>query len=155
MLMAAGSTYRSTATASQWLFRYKRRGHIRYMGFGPVDLVSVEKARELALECRKLLQVGTDPVAARDTVKAKQQLEAAKTISFDDCVTAYLKAHKSGWRNPKHRQQWQNTLATYASPIFGHLSVRDVDTGLVMQAIEPIWTTKPETANRLRGRERW
>jgi integrase len=138
--------------SKSWLFRYKRRGHTRYMGFGSVDLVSVEKARDLALEYRKLLQAGTDPVAARDTAKAKQQLEAAKTLSFDACVTAYLKAHKSGWRNPKHRQQWQNTLATYASPIFGQLSVRDIDTGLVMQAIEPIWTTKPETANRLRGR---
>ena len=75
-----------------------------------------------------------------------------KDTDSDACVAAYLKAHKSGWRNPKHRQQWQNTLATYASPAFGPLSVHDVDTGLVMQAIEPIWATKPETAGRLRGR---
>ena len=38
------------------------------------------------------------------------------------------------------------------SPCFGRLSVADVDTGLVLQVLEPIWTTKSETAKRVRGR---
>ena len=139
-------------TSKSWLFRYKRQGQTRYMGFGPIDLVSVGDARARALECRRLLQSGIDPIAARDAERAQAELEAANTLTFDACVEAYLKAHKSGWRNPKHRQQWENTLKTYASPVFGALPVHDIDVGLIMRALEPIWTSKPETASRLRGR---
>jgi integrase len=73
-------------------------------------------------------------------------------MTFDQCASAYIAAHKAGWKNPKHRQQWRNTIATYASPIFGSLPVEAIDTALVTQALEPIWTSKPETASRLRGR---
>jgi integrase len=73
-------------------------------------------------------------------------------LSFDACVEAYLNAHKAGWRNPKHRQQWENTLKTYASPVFGAFPVRNVDVGLIVRVLEPIWASKPETASRLRGR---
>ena len=61
-------------------------------------------------------------------------------------------AHDAGWRNPKHRAQWRSTLATYAFPHFGDLPAGDVGTGHVMAALEPIWTAKPETATRVRGR---
>jgi integrase len=64
----------------------------------------------------------------------------------------YIKAHAAGWRNGKHRQQWRNTLETYAYPVIGDLPVTDVDTGLMLEIIQPIWTTKTETASRLRGR---
>jgi integrase len=138
--------------SKSWLFRYKQRGRTRYLGLGPIDLVGVEAARERAQKCRKLLQAGIDPQADRDAERARLRLEAANHMTFDACTAAYLDAHLAGWRNPKHRQQWENTLRTYASPKFGSVSVRDVDTALVMRAIEPIWATKPETAGRLRGR---
>jgi integrase len=48
--------------------------------------------------------------------------------------------------------QWSNTLALYANPIISALPVDQVDVGLVMRVLEPIWSTKPETASRLRGR---
>jgi integrase len=73
-------------------------------------------------------------------------------MSFDECATAYIAAHRAGWRNIKHASQWTNTVTTYCSPIFGKLPVQLVDVGLVMKAIEPLWTTKPETAGRVRGR---
>lgn len=73
-------------------------------------------------------------------------------MTFDACAAAYIEAQEAAWRNPKHRQQWRNTLSTYASPVFGSLPVQAVDVGLVMKCLEPIWTTKPETASRLRGR---
>ena len=79
-------------------------------------------------------------------------LAAAATITFRDCAERYIEAHAKGWRNGKHRQQWRNTLETYAYPVIGDLPVAAIDTGLVMQIIEPIWTTKTETASRLRGR---
>ena len=61
-----------------------------------------------------------------------------------------LRLTKAG--NAKHRQQWSNTLATYAFPMLGSLPVAAIDVGLVMKAIEPIWQAKPETASRVRGR---
>src|SRR5262249_8166942 len=82
--------------------------------------------------------------------RAAAAVEAAKAMTFADCATAYINAHEAGWRNPKHRQQWKNTLATYVSPVVGKLPVSAVDTGLVLKVLEPIWTRKPETASRVR-----
>jgi integrase len=64
----------------------------------------------------------------------------------------YLAVHEIGWRNGKHRQQWKNTLASYAYPHMGAVPVADVNTAHVMTVLEPIWRSKPETASRLRGR---
>lgn len=54
--------------------------------------------------------------------------------------------------NPKRRQQWKNTLSTYAYPVLGKLAVKDIDTHLVKKVLYPIWTNKTETATRVRGR---
>ena len=73
-------------------------------------------------------------------------------MTFRACAEAYINAHRSGWRNPKHAAQWPATLDAYAYPHSGSLPVQAIDVGLVMKAIEPIWTEKPETASRVRGR---
>jgi integrase len=73
-------------------------------------------------------------------------------MTFKACAEAYMAAHQAGWRNPKHRAQWTATLNTYVYSHFGDLPVQAVDVGLVMKAVEPIWTEKPETASRVRGR---
>jgi integrase len=135
-----------------WHFRYRWLGTERYMGLGPTGLVSVGEARELARSARKLLHDGIDPLAAREAERVRKQLEAGNSKTFDACVDEYIAAHEIAWKNPKHRQQWRNTLATYASPKFGALPVSTVETRQVMKAIEPIWARKNETAARLRGR---
>jgi len=131
-----------------WIFRYKRDGKTRNMGLGSLAVVDLREARELALAARKELHAGINPLANRASARAL----AIKTISFDGAIAAFLDAHSAAWRNAKHVQQWRNTLATYASPILSRLPVRDIDTGLVMQVLTPIWQSKPETASRLRGR---
>jgi hypothetical protein len=73
-------------------------------------------------------------------------------MTFDQCVDAYLNAHNESWSNPKHRQQWRNTLTSYAGPVIGALNVAHIETGHVLKVLEPIWKTKTETASRLRGR---
>ena len=78
--------------------------------------------------------------------------EDARALTFEQCATAYIEAHRDGWKNLKHASQWQNTLKQYAYPVFGPLPVRSIDTGLVLKVIEPIWKTKTETASRVRGR---
>jgi integrase len=135
-----------------WIFRYRMRGRERQMGWGPLNAVSLLEAREKATECRRLLLTGADPIEHRNATRMQAALDAAKAMTFDECCGGYIKAHAAAWRNPKHRQQWENTLKTYCSPIFGKVSVQGIDVVLVMKVLEPIWTTKPETASRLRGR---
>jgi integrase len=160
----------TNAGARSWVFRYwvqdrdpttgetvrdeagKVRGRSREMGLGSAFVVSLEEARELASEYRRQRRQGIDPIEVRRGQQAKHRLDAAKTITFQQCAEAYIKAHRAGWRNPKHAQQWENTLATYAVPIIGALPVQAVDTALVCKVLEPIWSIKPETASRVRGR---
>ena len=67
-------------------------------------------------------------------------------MSFNQCAEAYIAAQQDGWRNAKHRQQWTNTLATYAGPVLGDLDVATVDKAHVLKVLEPIWQAKNETA---------
>jgi integrase len=138
--------------AKGWIFRYGGRDRRRDMGLGGYPAISLAKARELAGDCRSVLAAGLDPIAARNEKRAVAAVEAAKAMTFGDCATAYINAHEAGWRNSKHRQQWKNTLATYVIPVVGKLPVSAVDTALVLKVLEPIWTRKPETASRVRGR---
>ena len=135
-----------------WLFRYAVKGRERQMGLGSSDEVSLADARLKAAECRKLRQAGVDPIENRKVAQAEAALEAAKSMTFDECRDAYVKGHAASWRNAKHRQQWTSTLSTYCTPVFGKVSVQAVNVTLVLKALEPIWVTKPETASRLRGR---
>jgi integrase len=138
--------------AKSWIFRFMLDGRSREMGLGPVHTIPLADARKRAAECRKMRFDGIDPIEARRAQREQKKLDAAKSMTFDACAAAYIDAHKAGWKNTKHRDQWPNTLNTYASPVFGSLPVQAVDVGLVMKALEPIWQTKSETASRLRGR---
>jgi hypothetical protein len=138
--------------AKSWVFRFREASRLREMGLGSLDTYSLAEARERARECRKLRDVGRDPIEARKASRMAARLDAAKAMTFADCAERYIAAHEAGWKNPKHAAQWPSTLATYANPIIGALPVQAIDTSLVMRVIEPIWTTKPETAGRVRGR---
>ena len=142
----------SRAGTKSWIFRFSLQSKAREMGLGALHTVSLAEARKKAAECRRLCLEGTDPIEARKDKIASLKLEAAKTTTFATCAAAYIKAHEAGWRNKKHAAQWTSTLNTYVDPILGELSVSSIDTGLVLKVIEPIWTTKTETASRIRGR---
>jgi integrase len=114
--------------------------------------VSLAEAREAASECRKLRLLRIDPIEQRKQERQRARLESAKAMTFDQCRDAYIAAHAPSWKNPKHSQQWINTLSTYVSPVFGSLPVQSIDVSLVTKVLSPIWNTKPETAGRVRGR---
>jgi integrase len=135
-----------------WVYRYMLNGRRRDMGLGSVELFSLAEARKRAMDARRLCADGVDPIEARDTMRSAKAAATAKTLSFQGCSERYIEAHRAGWSNPKHLQQWQNTLADYVYPVFGALPVDTVDVGLVMQVLEPMWAEKAETASRLRGR---
>jgi hypothetical protein len=142
----------SPTISKSWIFRYKRHGKSHWMGLGSERDVSLAEARTKAADARRQLVDGKDPLAAREGHRAQEKLQKASSIPFAECAKKYIDAHKAGWKNGKHAEQWQSTLDTYAGPVIGELPVRDVDTALVLRILEPIWSKKPETASRLRGR---
>src|SRR5208337_3650193 len=135
-----------------WVYRFMLNGRPRWMGIGPLPLYGLQEARGKALDARRLRHEGVDPIDARRATRARARLEAAKAMTFKQCAESYITAHRAGWHNAKHAGQWQATLATYAEPVMGSLPVQAIDTGLVLKVLEPIWTAKPETAGRVRGR---
>src|SRR5260370_20507337 len=127
----------SAGGAKSWIFRFMLDGRSREMGLGAVHAIPLADARKRAAECRRMRFDGIDPIEVRKAEREQKKLDAAKSMTFDACAAAYIDAHKVGWRNAKHIDQWCNTLSTYASPVFGSLPVQAVDVGLVMKALEP------------------
>lgn len=142
----------SPSGSKSWIFRYTLAGRQREMGLGPTHTVSLASARSQAKEHRLTLREGKDPLDARNATKLAASIAQARVMTFDQCASAYIAAHRGGWKNAKHVSQWENTLSTYATPIVGALPVAEVDTALVVKVLSPIWQGKTETATRLRGR---
>ena len=138
--------------SKSWIFRYRYRGKEHEMGLGSLLTFGLLDARERALVQRKLLADGNDPLGFKSAVSLQRSMAAANIITFDDAADRYITSHREGWKNAKHADQWVNTLATYASPVFGKMPCSEVTTPLVMRVLEPIWTVKTETATRVRGR---
>ncbi|MCQ2002372.1 tyrosine-type recombinase/integrase [Rhizobium sp. NRK18] len=131
--------------AKRWLLRIVIQGKRTDMGLGGADLVSLAEAREKALEFRKAARAGGDPLAAKR--------EARKIYpTFKIAAETVHKEHKAAWTNPKHVQQWINTLTQYAFPVIGELRIDKIETPDVLRVLSPIWLNKPETARRIRQR---
>jgi integrase len=137
---------------ASWILRYER-GNVEHMlGLGSTADFTLKEARERARSARQLLADGIDPIAARKTEKAKRAADAARSMTFKECAQKYFDDNSEQWRNVKHRAQFLSTLEMYAYPVIGNIAVADIDVGLVLRVLEPIWKTKTETASRLRGR---
>ena len=128
--------------ARSWVFFYRRDGRLRELGLGSAHVVSLAAAREKAKAAREALDAGDDPKTA------SKKLDAP---TFGQCADAFIKTMEPGWRNAKHGAQWRMTLEVYAGPIRG-IPIAEVTTADILKILSPIWSTKPETASRLRGR---
>jgi integrase len=146
--------------AKSWIFRFKygfkdaekRRPRERQMGLGSCRYISLKEAREAVVDARRLLLAGLDPIEQRRKDRAQHQQSSIGGKTFREVARSYINEHEAGWRNPKHAQQWTNTLERYAYPKIGNLPVQDIQKTLVLEILEPIWKTKNETARRVRGR---
>jgi integrase len=138
--------------AKSWILRYSLRGRAREMGLGSLRKVSLAEARRKAVDCHRLLDDHIDPIDYRRQRRNEAARATANTITFGEAAETYIAAHRAGLKNLKHAAQWRTTIATYAEPVLGKVPVRDIDTGLVHRVLEPIWTTKAETASRVRAR---
>ncbi|WP_340240390.1 tyrosine-type recombinase/integrase [Sulfitobacter pontiacus] len=134
--------------ARSWLLRYVVNGSRHSMGLGPFPEVSLARAREKAREARELIRTGGDPLEEK---RAAQEARRAQ-VTFADAAAETVKAKVGGFRNEKHKKQWRATLDTYAAPVLGNMPVSEIGVDDVKRVLEPIWTTKTETATRLRSR---
>jgi len=136
----------------KWVLRYRFGTQRREMGLSSYPAISLKAARDAAAAIRAQLVQRIDPLAARQAQEAVYETVAAWIWTFEECAKEYIAAHSPGWKNEKHRQQWPNTLATYAYPVIGSKPVQDVTTADVLAIIRPIWISKSETASRVRNR---
>lgn len=141
----AGLYLRTSKTFSQsWVFRYRRHGKLIDVGLGSAADVKLSEARAMAEIGRQANRAGRDPKAA--------MRQPAGPMTFDTAAEQYIEAHAPKWTNAKHRDQWANTLKTYASPTIGKLSVDMIEIHHVEAILRPIWYDKTETASRVRMR---
>jgi integrase len=138
--------------SKSWIYRYTLRGEERWLGLGSARDVSLAAARKKRDKARVQVREGLDLVAERRRVKGAQKL--GNGVTFRQAAERYIKAQQDGeaWSNQKHASQWRATLAGYAYPFIGHLSVQVIERADIIRVLEPIWITKAETARRVRGR---
>jgi len=139
---------RSAGTRS-WVYIYTFSGKREEMGLGSLLNISLARARDMASAAREMVLDGDDPKAVRRLAKANDTAKAP--VTFGEFTRELLDSIEDGFKNPKHRQQWRNTLTTYAASM-SDLPIADVATEHVLAALQPIWLTRAETASRVRGR---
>lgn len=132
----------------QWVQRLTIHGKRREVGLGSPPLVTLAEARERAAENMRRVRAGGDPLAEKHQTRAR----ARATLTFGEAAERYLAAKLAQFRNPKHAKQWRATLDAHALPVLGARAVEAIEMGDVLRVLEPIWSTKTETASRLRGR---
>jgi integrase len=138
--------------ARSWVLRITTGGRQREMGMGSFPTVTLAMARDKAREHRALVRQGVDPIAARRSAVSIASAEDQAQRTFSEIAAQYIAQHAASWKNAKHQAQWTATLRTYAEPSIGKLLVRDISTAHVISLLEPIWSTKTETATRVRSR---
>lgn len=131
--------------AKGWILRTMMKGKRADLGVGGYPAASLAEAIKKARELRETIDRGADP-------RAEKKAASAAVMTFADAADAYISLHRPSWKNPKHAQQWENTLRTYVLPTIGTTPVQDVGTSQVLAVLLPHWNTKNETMVRVRGR---
>ena len=135
--------YVKSSGARSWVLRYQVQGRRRDLGLGAFPDVTLSMARDRAAEARRLIAEGEDPITKKQQAKPKTFREAALEL---------IESKRPGWKNAKHAAQWTSTLEAYAFPKIGAVQLVKIETADVLSTLIPIWTAKPETANRVRQR---
>ncbi|WP_407186696.1 tyrosine-type recombinase/integrase [Bradyrhizobium centrosematis] len=135
-----------------WLFQYSWKGKVRQMGLGSLELVTLAQARKRAKLAREKVADGIDPIAEKHAERRAAIVEVALPQSFEAFAAEYIATHSPSWRNEIHRKQWTSTLQAYAYPTIGKMNLAEIETADVLRVLKPIWATKLETADRVRGR---
>lgn len=141
-----------TKGRGKWNLRYvsPETGKRRNAGLGSYPDVSIAEATKRASAMRIAIAEGKDPLEEKVRVEAAP---AAPTVpTFKEAAEILHKDLLPGWKNPKHGQQWINTLTAYVFPKLGEKCLNEIQPGDVAEVLKPIWLTKEETASRVKQR---
>jgi integrase len=141
----------SDSGAKSWVLRYMLDGREHMLGLGSAADFSLKEARDRARAARQLLADGVDPVAAKHQRRAEAKLAKAKQLTFREAAERYFDQHAVKWSSRSHRDQFLTSLRTYAAPI-ADLDVANIQLADVLRCVEPHWTTKNTTMDRVRNR---
>jgi integrase len=131
----------------RWVYLFTRGGKLREMGLGGFAEVPLAAARIERDKWAAVLRSGRDPIGLRKAEKA-----ASRGVpTFGQLADEVIEGKGAEWRNEKHRRQWEMTLREYAAPLRGR-PVNEIETDDVLGVLRPLWSKRPETASRLRGR---
>jgi len=149
-----------------WIFRYTSPTLLkrREMGLGSLDARSLADARKACLELRRMVIEGIDPAEDRSKTRSKAINAINSGITFAKAAELCIKGKRSEWKNAKHADQWENTIATFVTPKIGKMRVDQINTGHIAKLLEqeikkksgevegPFWNVRTETATRVRQR---
>lgn len=130
-------------TARSWIYRYQMAGRRREMGLGSATVYGLADARRKRDDARRLVADGIDPLDARSAPAPAVRL-------WGEAVEAFITSHRHGWKNDAQADQWRQSLKDHGPD--ASLPLSAIDTALVVETLRRIWTTKTETATRVRGR---
>jgi len=149
-----------------WIFRYTSPTLLkrREMGLGSLDARSLADARKASLDLRRMILEGIDPAEERSKARSKATNAINSCITFAKAAELCIKSKRSEWKNAKHADQWENTIATFVNPKIGKMRVDQINTGHIAKLLEqeikkrsgevegPFWNVRTETATRVRQR---
>lgn len=138
--------------ARSWILRVMVGGQRRNIGLGGFPDVTLAGAKEAARKAREQIKDGIDPIEDKQAKRSALAAAVAGAMTFSEAASTFIAAKEHEWKNAKHGAQWRSTLETYAYPIIGKVFVGSIGLEHIVKVLEPIWTTKTETATRLRGR---
>ena len=123
-----------------WSQRLRVHGRPVNVRIGACPVVTLAEARRVALANRRTVARGRDP-------------RSGGVPTFAEAVETVIAIHGAAWRpGSKSEAQWRASLRDYAMPRLGRERIDEITTSDVMAVLLPIWTTKAETARRVRQR---
>ena len=134
----------------RWLQRISIHGKRRNVGLGSYPNVSLAEAREAAIDNLFAIRQGIDPVAEKQ--RAREVAKRPKTPTFRQAAAKVIEEYRPTWSSDRHATQWEESLRLHAHPVIGDTPVDEITTADMMAVLTPIWTSKAETASRVRQR---
>ena len=135
-----------------YVLRYCIGGKRKDKHLGSADDLSLTEAKRLADKLRSELAEGKLPQTARD--KLAEKLKETDAPTFEKYALDAIEkiASVRVWKNAKHKAQWFATVRAYAFPVLGKKKLSEIKKADVLEVLRPIWSSKTETASRVRGR---
>ena len=135
-----------------WIFRYRHGGRARHVGLGSCLYKSLKEARDEAIEYRRMLARGVDPLDTKRGKVLEDRRAEARKKTFEQAAREYIAAHENTWRGDGSRKQWTQSLEKHAFAKIGAIPVADITVTDVLSVLDPILREIPETAERVRHR---